>query len=104
MTLQYTGHYAISKERNFFVVLFSNNYRTQSLTVTNYRKNKYQLFKHENIIISQKNFILVHEKKKCVIFAKKSKSIYSLKISYPFSIAEGFALACAAMNDSFFQR
>jgi hypothetical protein len=103
MVLQYTGGWELPEERKFFVVLFPNNNRLQRLRVQNYRKNRYQLFQHESIIISRKNFILIHEMKKCVIFAKKSKTKYSLKISYPFSTVEGFALACAAINNSSFQ-
>jgi hypothetical protein len=103
LVLQYTGGWIMPESRKFKVVTFPNNYRSQRITTNNYQKNQYQLFNNKNIIPSRKNFILVHEKKKCVQFAKASDSIYSLKISYPFSIAEGFALACAAMNNGSFQ-
>jgi hypothetical protein len=91
------------ESRKFKVVIFPNNYRSQRIATNSYQKNQYQLFNNKNIILSRKNFILVDEKKKCVQFAKKSDSSYSLKISYPFSIEEGFALACAAMNNGSFQ-
>jgi hypothetical protein len=103
LILQYTGSWAMPQSRKFQVACFPNNHRSQSFKIQNFQKNQYQLFGKKNITTSLKNFILVHEQKKCIQFAKISDSIYFLKIAYPFSIIEGFALACAAMNNGSFQ-
>lgn len=108
--IQYTGEYQQIHPREFIVNLLQSATRPEEIVIEAIppvkKDGKFVLnFEGKAKIASIKNCVLATAKthKKCLLFAKQTNESYALDVKSPLSITEGFAIACASLNNGSFQ-